>query len=252
MKKDEPNSEGNTARQLLLNIDMAETITGQREPGFDAVATNYQQMVDENVRITGENSDYFAAYKANYIAGNVLRGERPEKILDYGCGVGLLVRHLKRCLPGIQIDGYDISAGSLERIDPAFREQGVFTNTLGALGRDYDVIVLANVLHHVRPEERRALIEEAASRLARGGKLVIFEHNPWNPLTRWAVSRCPFDEGVTLLPASEVRSLCTNPLRLSQTDYIVFFPQWLSWVRPFERLLGWCPAGAQHATVACR
>jgi 2-polyprenyl-3-methyl-5-hydroxy-6-metoxy-1,4-benzoquinol methylase len=229
-----------------------ETIARCQRSEFDAVAANYQQMVDENVQITGENSDYFAAYKANYIARNVIRGEGPGKILDYGCGVGLLVKHLKRCLPGIQIDGYDISASSLDRIDPAFRAQGVFTNKLGALGRNYDAIVLANVLHHVRLEERRALIAEAASHLAPGGKMVIFEHNPLNPLTRWAVSRCPFDEGVTLLPASEVRSLCTDTLRLSQTDYIVFFPQWLSWVRPFERLLGWCPAGAQHATVACR
>jgi 2-polyprenyl-3-methyl-5-hydroxy-6-metoxy-1,4-benzoquinol methylase len=230
----------------------SETEARYQRAEFDIVAANYRQMVDESVGITGENSDYFAAYKANYITRRVASRHASGKILDYGCGVGLLARHLKRCLPGMQLDGFDVSETSLEQIEPGLRSQGIFTSSLEKLGRDYDVIVLANVLHHVKPEERRALIEEAVSRLAPGGKMVIVEHNPLNPLTRWAVSRCPFDEGVTLLPANEVRSLCTDPLRFSQTDYIVFFPQWLSWVRPFERFLGWCPAGAQHATVACR
>ena len=230
----------------------SEPTARSRSAEFDAVAANYRQMVDENVQITGENSDYFATYKASYIARNVIRGEGSGKILDYGCGVGLLVRHLKRCLPDMQVDGYDISTSSLERIDPDLRKQGVFTSELGVLGYDYDVMVVANVLHHVRSEERHSLIAEAASHLAPGGKMVIFEHNPLNPLTKWAVSHCPFDEGVALLPANEVRSLCSNHFRIRQTDYIVFFPSWLNWLRPFERLLGWCPAGAQHATVACR
>jgi hypothetical protein len=80
--------------------------------------------------------------------------------------------------------------------------------------------------------------------------MVIFEHNPLNPLTKWAVSQCPFDEGVQLLPSSEVRALCSTEFQSVQTDYIVFFPRWLKWLRAFERFLRWCPAGAQHATVA--
>ena len=94
--------DGTTAGETIARCQMSE---------FDAVAANYQQMVDENVQITGENSDYFAAYKANYIARNVIRGEGPGKILDYGCGVALLVRHLKRCLPGIHTAANARAAG---------------------------------------------------------------------------------------------------------------------------------------------
>jgi 2-polyprenyl-3-methyl-5-hydroxy-6-metoxy-1,4-benzoquinol methylase len=217
---------------------------------FDTVAANYEELVDGSVGITGENSDYFAAYKANYIAGRVASHGASGKVLDYGCGVGLLARHLKRCLPGRQVDGFDVSESSLERIEPVLRSQGVFTSKLEKLGRDYSVVVLANVLHHVKPDGRRAVISEAASRLIAGGKLVIFEHNPLNPLTRWAVSHCPFDEGVVLLPSREVRELCAGSLPSARTEYIVFFPRWLAWLRPLERFLVWCPAGAQHATVA--
>jgi len=219
---------------------------------FDAVASNYVQLVDGSVGITGENSDYFAAYKARYVATQVAASSDGAcaKILDYGCGVGLLSGHLKQCLPHRQVDGFDVSESSLSRIDPALRSHGVFTSRLADVGRDYGIVILANVLHHVNPDERRAVISEAASHLVPGGKMAIFEHNPLNPLTRWAVAHCPFDEGVVLLTAGEVGSLLTSDLEFLRRDYIVFFPKWLSGLRVFESFLDWCPAGAQHATVA--
>jgi 2-polyprenyl-3-methyl-5-hydroxy-6-metoxy-1,4-benzoquinol methylase len=217
---------------------------------FDRVATDYRDLVDESVGITGENSDYFAGYKANYIVEHVACRSASGKVLDYGCGVGLLADHLKRRLPAIQVDGFDVSESSLERIEPTLRSQGVFTSRLDQLGQSYELVVLANVLHHVKPEERPNVISEAASHLCPGGRMVIFEHNPLNPLTRWAVSHCPFDEGVALLWSSEVCALCSTELHLVRTDYIVFFPRWLKGLRGFERFLSWCPAGAQHATVA--
>jgi 2-polyprenyl-3-methyl-5-hydroxy-6-metoxy-1,4-benzoquinol methylase len=219
---------------------------------FDAVASNYRDLVDENVGITGENSDYFAWYKANYIAKRVASPFASGKVLDYGCGVGLLASHLKRCLPGMQVDGFDVSESSLERIEPTLRSQGVFGSRLDQMGHDYALVILANVLHHIKPNERHKVIAEAASQLCPGGRIVIFEHNPLNPLTKWAVSHCPFDEGVQLLPSSEVRALCSTEFQSVLTDYIVFFPRWLKWLRGFERFLSWCPAGAQHATVGCR
>jgi len=53
-----------------------------------------------------------------------------------------------------------------------------------------------------------------------------------------------------LLPALEVSALLTSGLKLLRRDYIVFFPKWLSGFRVFERFLNWCPAGAQHVTIA--
>lgn len=218
-------------------------------PEFDAFARNYRDLVSESVRISGESSEYFARYKADYVASEM---GAAAKILDYGCGVGLLSRHLKRLFPQSRIDGFDLSEESLQQVDASLRAQGAFSACANELARDYDVIVVANVLHHVKPDERAEFVQEVAGRLAVGGRLVIFEHNPLNPLTRWAVSRCPFDEGVELLRPKEVRSLCRGPLQVEKTDYIVFFPRWLSWLRRFEPLLRRCPGGAQHATVSVR
>jgi len=219
---------------------------------FDAFASNYHQLVTENVRISGESSDYFAAYKADYIARRVAPAAG-ERLLDYGCGVGLICGHLKRRLPKVQIHGFDISQESVARVDRSLQSQGIFTSNLKELGRAYDFIVISNVLHHVEPTERAELIEEACSLLANSGKLVVFEHNPINPLTRWAVSQCAFDDGVVLLPSRESLFYVRRVgFRVLWRDYIVFFPRWLAWLRPLEPVLQWCPLGAQYAVVVER
>jgi hypothetical protein len=60
------------------------------------------------------------------------------------------------------------------------------------------------VLHHVPPADREALLARVATKLAPGGKLVVFEHNPWNPLTRKVVAECAFDADAVLLPPTEI------------------------------------------------
>ncbi len=52
---------------------------------------------------------------------------------------------------------------------------------------------MAGILHHIRPEKRAGALAEASSKLRKGGSLVVFEHNPLNPLTTHAADSCPFD-----------------------------------------------------------
>ena len=218
---------------------------------FDRFAATYENIHARNLRITGETSDYFAAYKASYIARKV--GRSSSRVLDYGCGIGLLVRHLIGRISARRIDGFDPSLASLDRVDKALLSQGVFTSDPDRLGHTYEIIVLANVLHHVKPADRQDLICRLAARLACDGKLFIFEHNPANPLTRRAVGSCPFDEDAILLPPAEVADYVrTAALRLIKRDYIVFFPRWLAVIRPLEPSLRWCPLGAQYAVVAAK
>ena len=217
---------------------------------FDSVAGNYEELHAQSIRVTGEQPEYFAAYKASYIAR--LLPSRPCRVLDYGCGIGMLAHHLKRTVSEVQIDGFDPSSASLARVRQELLAQGVFTSDLKLLGNRYDLIVIANVLHHVKPSERMELISEVASRLAPGGLLVIFEHNPANPLTRRAVSQCAFDGDAILLWPRETRRYVRNLKLEARRDYIVFFPRRLAALRRFEALLRWCPLGAQYAMVGWR
>ena len=80
-----------------------------------------------------------------------------------------------------------------------------------------------------------------------GGLIVAIKHNPFNPLTRMAVARCDFDEGVVLAPRRQARALlAANHLRLVGSPYILFFPWRTEFFRRIERALTWAPLGAQY------
>jgi SAM-dependent methyltransferase len=219
---------------------------------FDQFASDYQGILDRTVALSGERSAYFAEYKARYLA-RLLPPGFAGRVLDFGCGVGLLSTCLKRCWTGARIDGFDVSEDSLHRVDPALAAAGLFTSDAGRLARDYDLIVLGNVMHHIPKVERQTTIQDLAGRLTPRGRLAIFEHNPANPLTRRTVARCPFDEGVELLPPKESSGyLASAGLRIRRRDYIVFLPRPLARLRPLEPRLAWLPLGAQYVAIGER
>src|ERR1019366_9978274 len=219
---------------------------------FDQFADSYQRVHTENVRVTGENSEYFAQYKARYIARR-MGAQFSGRILDYGCGVGMLSNYMKQVFPHATEDGYDISDASIPKVDTGIRTQGTFTSDWSQVGRHYNLIAVTNVMHHVPPDKRQDVIASLRDRLAPGGILIIVEHNPLNPLTQWAVSNCAFDDDAILLPTAETKKyILHSGLEVLRRDYIVFFPHLLAWLRPLEPHLSWCPAGAQYAVMARR
>jgi SAM-dependent methyltransferase len=218
---------------------------------FDQFAANYKSVLDRSVALGGESSEYFTQYKAAYI--DHLLGAAPAKILDFGCGVGTLSAALAQRRPRDTIHGYDVSAASLDQVAPELRSRGLFTSELDELHRDYGLIVLSNVMHHIPPPERQATIADLSARLAAHGRLLIIEHNPLNPLTRWVVAHCEFDDEAVLLWPGEVRNyLAAADLRAPRRDYMLFFPRALSALRGLEKSLRWLPLGAQYAVSAGR
>lgn len=213
---------------------------------FDRFAERYQEIVDAS---TGDASAYFAQLKASYLATLVTRGFS-GKVLDFGCGIGLVSRALAHALPDAQLHGFDPSSDSVARVPAELQVRGRFVTDLAALDEDYGVAVLANVLHHIRPAERAAAITEIVGRLAPGGRVVVFEHNRWNPATRWVVATCPLDADAVLLPRREARRhLISAGLAVERSDYVTFFPRRLAALQPLEARLSWLPLGAQYAVV---
>jgi hypothetical protein len=81
--------------------------------------------------------------------------------------------------------------------------------------------------------------------------IVIFEHNPFNPLTVRAVNTCPFDINAQLIKAPAfIRRLKNVGWDERQVQYHIFFPRQLGKLRPIERHLTWLPLGGQYSVSA--
>lgn len=222
---------------------MGESFDPEQTAEFDRYALSYEELHATVLGAMGEGTGYFARYKRDVLE-DMLGPGFASPVLDFGCGIGNLTQLLTTSFPNVH--GYDPSSGSAQIA--ATRTPGArFFHEVEELPRaHYGAIVLANVLHHVQPAQRSALLASIHDLLLPGGRLVVFEHNPWNPLTRRVVDACPFDENAVLLyPSEATRLLQSARLAGGGVKYIVFFPRRLQMLRPFERRLAWLPLGAQ-------
>jgi hypothetical protein len=81
--------------------------------------------------------------------------------------------------------------------------------------------------------------------------VVVFEHNPINPLTQWIVRTCPIDENAVLLGSRKLRGLMAQSGLVDiESRYIIFTPLDGEGYRKFDRMIGWLPFGAQYYVSA--
>jgi len=228
----------------------------QRE--FDKFAEEYRSLHAANVRVSGETPEYFAEYKV-LDASRVLtaRGSHARNVLDFGAGVGTSVPYFRHYLPDASLTCLDVSEKCLDIGRSRFPGQADFRafdgTTIPFDAGTFDVAFAACVFHHVEVGDQARLLSELRRVLRPEGTLIIFEHNPLNPLTVHAVNTCPFDENAILLPAwtmtQRIRS--AGFLRIERR-FRIFFPHVFRALRPLERFLTWCPLGAQYSVFATK
>jgi len=219
---------------------------------FDELSRDYKDILDKDLRLSGEKTEYFAEVKAKYVKDYMKDGFL-GRILDYGCGIGLVSKSLREHFdrPQVEIRGYDISADSIRQARKDV--SGVaFTDSFNEIEKEkFDVIIMANVLHHTEASKRPGLIKSLRAMLNSGGKIFVFEHNPYNPLTRLVVKLSVIDKGADLLRLGDlIRLLEDADMRICERRYITFFPRALKALRSLEPALGLLPLGAQYMCVA--
>lgn len=221
---------------------------------FDQYKDTYRNEVENAIGFVGTGVDFFTRAKvAQLIELTTRRLGHPShfKVLDVGCGVGLTERHLVDTFGSVW--GVDVSEQSVQlatRAHPRAHFRTCQHEQLPFQDSEFDVAFAMCVMHHVLPEQWPGFLSEMQRVTRPGGLSVIFEHNPYNPLTRLAVSRCPFDADAVLLSMRQLRRLFTQTgFQQLEGRYILFFPWHARILQWLEGRLGWLCLGGQYCVA---
>jgi len=115
--------------------------------------------------------------------GAFVRGIRrsagsPRRVLEIGCGAGIVTEHLSKAFGDADVTAIDIceNPGSMCRDRRRTRFFKMTASELSAtLPQPYDLIVISDVLHHVPRPDRRELLARAADLSAPNGVIVLKE-----------------------------------------------------------------------------
>lgn len=222
---------------------------------FDAHATSYKEVLDRSIGFSGEDSAYFAEYKIRDLHHELTRSGSDTstdlKMMDFGCGVGASMPHARRYFAQAELLGVDVSQESL---DQARARHGELASFLPLEDGKWppeatllDAAYAMCVFHHVDEEAHIRILTGIRNRLKPGGMMMVYEHNPYNPLTVHVVNSCPFDENAKLIRASVMVQRCRAAgYKDVKVRYRVFFPGFLKVFRFAEGMLSWLPLGGQY------
>lgn len=230
--------------------------TTAAQPEFDEFAADYHAALNQGLRFTGEQADYFAEKRCQWTAQKAqAAGLQVKRILDFGCGTGTATRFLLKAFPGAEVTGCDPSAASLEvaRADHAgLPSTFILPEDLPGQA-PFDLAYCNGVFHHIPPQDRAAAAHSVQAALKPGGCFAFWENNPWNPMVWWIMSRVPFDrDAIMLWPGEASDLLAAAGLSPAEARYLFVFPSALAFLRPLEAMLTPLPTGGQYVVWAAK
>lgn len=222
---------------------------------FDAYATDYDAALACGLSVSGEDKQYFARGRLAWLKTCLqARQETFRTAMDYGCGTGSSADFFFTILGIDRLFGTDTSQKSIEiarQLHGSARAQFCLFEQFHPAGQ-IDLAFCNGVFHHILPHERPAAVHYIYQALRPGGLFAFWENNPWNPGTRYVMSRIPFDRDAIMLPPPEARGLLqASGFEILRTDFLFIFPRLLSWCRALEPYLARLPLGTQYQ-ILCR
>jgi SAM-dependent methyltransferase len=222
---------------------------------FERYKNTYRQEIQKSINFAGKDLDFYTEAKVSKLLSltrQFLGNPNRLSILDVGCGIGITDFYLTAKYK--KVYGIDLSRGVVKKaaaLNPQVSYKSYEGKRLPYSNNSMDVTFAICVMHHVVREELAQFCKEMMRVTKKGGLVIVFEHNPFNPLTRYAVSQCDLDEDAHLLSIREVVAMLTNSKGLILTHgYILFTPFRGKLFSYVDTLLKGVPLGAQYLVAA--
>jgi SAM-dependent methyltransferase len=221
------------------------------EKEFDFLADEYAKEHQKNIRISGETPDFFSEYKIRDLkALTKFQCFLPKTIFDFGSGIGNSIPFFRKYFKDSQLIASDVSSRSIEISKTRFPGQKKYlliNKSISITTESQDLIFSACVFHHIQHDQHIYWLKELYRVASLNSMIVIFEHNPLNPLTVYAVNTCPIDINAKLIRSGQLKKkLIDSGWSDIEISYKFFFPSFLRFLRPLENYLSWCCFGGQY------
>jgi ubiquinone/menaquinone biosynthesis C-methylase UbiE len=136
------------------------------------------------------------------------------KILDLGCGYGLLANLLSLNNDGWYVVGIDSNPNRIEQARLSIKDRDNIEFHLGDARKfplDANVVILTDFLHHLKFEDQDKMLEDIHQQLCPGGTLILLEASTKPKLKSFMsrLSDCllyPFDEKANFRDPEELAS----------------------------------------------
>jgi SAM-dependent methyltransferase len=222
---------------------------------FDDFVLDYDSALEQGLSVSGEDKEYFCHGRVAWLKSCLRELScQPKTVLDFGCGTGFTAPYFIDLIQAESVLGVDSSSKSIELAGRNYGSNCVeFTQIQGFQPRgQIDLAFCNGVFHHIPVESRLYAIQFINQSLRTGGLFAFWENNPWNPGTRYVMSRIPFDRDAVTLNVLEARRLLrSGGFEVLRTDFLFVFPRFLKWLRFVEPIMSKLPLGAQYQ-ILCR
>ena len=223
---------------------------------FDRYASTYDRDLGEALSVTGEGQNYYAQARVDWLASCLAHLKMPvAQVLDFGCGTGTSAPILKKTLGAKKVMGVDISQESIDEACSKYGSNELQFSPLNSYRPDgtFDLVFANGVFHHIPVADRAGALETIHASLKPGGLFALWENNPWNPGTKYVMSRCAFDGDAVTISIPAARKLMARArFGVLRTESLFYFPRQLRIFRPLERWLRSLPLGGQYMVLARR
>ncbi|HEX2977659.1 MAG TPA: class I SAM-dependent methyltransferase [Candidatus Babeliales bacterium] len=132
-----------------------------------------------------------------------------QKILDVGCGSGLITHYVQDILWESKVVGVDRDQPVIKNAQEAFPEIRFFTSDgqLPFEDASFDCVYASYVFHHLKTDDQKKLLHEMIRVLTPNGLLIILEFNPWHIPTRWHFWRNPEEKNAQMIAAHSLKKI---------------------------------------------
>lgn len=224
---------------------------------FNSSKDSYRETIDKQIAFAGQSHDFYTKAKADH-AHRVIARQLPETphphVLDVGCGHGYI--HPMITAQGCQVTGVDMANEVLalaREANPSNTYIAYDGQRLPFPDQTFDVVLTICVMHHVPPVQWPAFLAETRRVLRPGGIVLVYEHNPLNPMTRYVVANTDLDADAVLLRHTYLKTMLREAgFSEVAAHFLLFTPFDSSLFRRLDNALNWLPLGAQYCATGTK